>query len=335
MEDVTIPKSGPIKRKLANTGALASTVYDMSASQVENEASILRKGGRFPTALFMLLILIGGGAALAGYVLKGKGAKKGTAKVTEPRDAGVAVSDTKGGAKRVDPTAVATVTPDAAIAIAPTIDGGTSGAQLIADAATYKLDDAGLPIIGDPDPPVENEEAALDPEKAEDPEGDQKPAPEDEEDNAPKTEAEAEKREAPAAPPANQLAKSIRGAVLQIKAGKKELALQSLRALWKKNQNSGYIPFLMGNLYFDRKWWSVAMDHYRAAIKKNAGYKRNGVLNRNVIRMLASTKTRQRAWNFLRGTIGRFAAPHVRWAARNDPNPVVRKQAATLSRYIR
>jgi hypothetical protein len=77
------------------------------------------------------------------------------------------------------------------------------------------------------------------------------------------------------------------------------------------------------------------MDHYRAAIKKNAGYKRNGVLNRNVIRMLASTKTRQRAWNFLRGVIGRFAAPHLRWAAKNDPNPVVRKQAASLARYIR
>src|SRR5690606_13069499 len=114
-----------------------------------------------------------------------------------------------------------------------------------------------------------------------------------------------------------------------IKAGKKDLALASLRALHKKNQNSAYIPFLMGNIYFDRKWWSVAMDHYQLAIKKNSGYRKNGTLNRNVIRMLASTKTRQRATNFLRGIIGKYAAPHLRRAAKNEKNPVVRKHAAT------
>ena len=72
-------------------------------------------------------------------------------------------------------------------------------------------------------------------------------------------------------PPAPQMAKTINGAVRLIKAGKKDLALASLRALHKKNQNSAYIPFLMGNIYFDRKWWSVAMDHYQLAIKKNSG----------------------------------------------------------------
>jgi len=44
-------------------------------------------------------------------------------------------------------------------------------------------------------------------------------------------------------------------------------------------------------------------------------------INKNVIRMLASTKTRQRATNFLRGIIGKFSAPYLRWAAKNDPNP--------------
>ena len=90
-----------------------------------------------------------------------------------------------------------------------------------------------------------------------------------------------------------------------------------------------------GNLYFDKQWWSVSLDHYRAAIRKNQGYRRNAVLNRNVIRMLASTKTRQTATNFLRGVIGSFSRPYLKWAATNEKNPVVRKQAATLSRYIR
>jgi len=337
MQDITLEKLDvPSRRKKLNTGALASTVLNIDRSGVEHEASSLRRtSSRFPVALFLLLLVIGGGAAVAGYLMKKKSGSS-TAKVTEPA--------------RNDAAVVATVTPDPATQhgqaagsadpmIAATTDAGIS-ADAPSDAlpattggdAAVRLDDAGLPIIGDPE--VDVDEIQIDPEKVEDPEGDAKPAPEDEEDDAPKTEEEVEKRE-PTPPPAPQLAKTIHGAVLLIKAGKKELALASLRALQKKNPNSAYIPFLMGNLYFDRTWWSVAMDHYQTAIKKNAGYRRNQVLNRNVIRMLASTKTRQRATNFLRGIIGKYAAPHLRWAAKNDPNPVVRKQATTLSRYIR
>jgi len=337
MEDVTLPKSGPIRRKQANTGssrALASTVFDMSAASAETDASALRRPGKFPTALFLILVFIGGGAALAGYLMKGR-PSKGTAKVTTPRDAGVLA--TTHDTKRADAATniVPTTTPDAAVAVTTTpVDAGTTVAQAFGDAALqYQLDDAGLPII--PDPPDNEDE--IDPEKVDDPDPEAaagKKAPADEEENAPKSEEEVEKRE-PAPPPEPQLAKSIHGAVMQIKAGKKELALASLRALQKKNTNSAYIPFLMGNLYFDKMWWSVSMDFYQAAIRKNSGYRRNTVLNRNVIRMLASTKTRQRATNFLRGIIGKFAGPHLRWAAKNDPNPVVRKQASTLSRYIR
>jgi hypothetical protein len=91
----------------------------------------------------------------------------------------------------------------------------------------------------------------------------------------------------------------------------------------------------MGNLYFDKQWWGVSLDHYRAAIKKNAGYRRNPVLNKNVIRMLASAKTRQTATNFLRGVIGSYAKPYLKAAATSEKNAVVRKQAASLARVIR
>ena len=341
MQDITVEKiDAPVPRKKLNTGALASTVLNIDRSSLEREASSLRPTpSRFPTALFLLLLVIGGGAAVAGYVMKKKGGAR-TTKVTEvARDAG-AIATASRDAAVTNGSATGSATPiaevpalvDAGAAVEPPSDAQTM-AEVVGDAALgVRLDDAGLPIIGEPD--VEIDEIQIDPEKVEDPEGDTKPAPEDEEDNAPKSEAEVEKRE-PAPPPTPQLAKTIHGAVLQIKAGKKQLAMASLRELQKKNPNSAYIPFLMGNLYFDRTWWSVAMDHYQTAIRKNAGYRRNQVLNRNVIRMLASTKTRQRATNFLRGIIGKFAGPHLRWAAKNDPNPVVRKQAATLARYIR
>jgi len=335
MEDITIPKSGPVKRKFLGTPALASTVVKIDTSDIKHEESVLKRASRFPTALFLLLLVIGGGAAIAGYLMK-KGPGKGTAKVTTAQDAGVAIATANDAAAAASngSNAIATsLVPDAAVAVAPT-DASTTVAQVVGDAALqYQLDDAGLPIY--PDPPESEDQ--IDPEKVDDPDpeaAEGTKAPQDEAENAPKSEEELEKRE-PAPPPTPQLAKTVHDAVLQIKAGKKDLALASLRALQKKNPSSAYIPFLMGNLYFDRMWWSVAMDYYQTAIKKNAGYRRNQVLNRNVIRMLASTKTRQRATNFLRGIIGKFAAPHLRWAAKNDPNPVVRKQASLLARYIR
>jgi serine/threonine protein kinase len=339
MEDVTLDKADlPPPRKKLHTGAMASTVLNIDSSSLAREESMLKRvGSRFPTALFLLLLVIGAGAAVAGYLMKKKSGGS-TAKVTEPsRDGGmiaVATPDAAAGSGKGDVVIAAPV--DAAVAA---VTGINPDKQALADHAadagvTVLYDDAGLPIIGDPDPAVDVDEITIDPENVEDPEGNSKPAPTDEEENAPKTAEEVEKRE-PTPSPAPQMAKTIRGSVLLIKAGKKDLALASLRALAKKNPKSAYIPFLMGNLYFDRMWWSVAMDHYRTAIKRNAGYRRNSVLNRNVIRMLASTKTRQRATNFLRGIIGRPAAPHLRWAAKHDDNPVVRKQAANLARYIR
>jgi eukaryotic-like serine/threonine-protein kinase len=332
MQDITLEKADvPVPRKKQHTGALASTVLNIDSSSLAREESTMKRAAaRFPTALFALLVVIGAGAALAGYLMK-KRSGASAAKVTEAaRDAGIVAVGAPDAVVGEHGSAVAHVTDAGALGSMPVIDSLTEVAGDAGVAILY--DDAGLPIIGDPD--VDIDEIDIDPENVEDPEGDGKAAPTDEEDDAPKSAAEVEKRE-PTTPAAPQLAKTIRGSVLLIKAGKKDLALASLRALEKKNPNSAYIPFLMGNLYFDRKWWSVALDHYRSAIKKNALYRRNQVLNRNVIRMLGSTKTRQRATNFLRGTIGKYAAPHLRWAAKHDENPVVRKQAATLARYIR
>jgi TolA-binding protein len=69
-------------------------------------------------------------------------------------------------------------------------------------------------------------------------------------------------------PPAPCSRPTLTGSIQLIKDGKRDLAMASLRALWKKTPNSSSIPFLLGNLYFDQRWWAVAMEHYTAAIKK-------------------------------------------------------------------
>jgi hypothetical protein len=160
----------------------------------------------------------------------------------------------------------------------------------------------------------------------------------EEEANAPKTAEELERIERherekrpPAAP---ALATTVRDAVKLIQDGKHDLAMASLRELWKKEQASAYIPFLIGNLYYDRRWWTVAMDHYALAIKKNAQYRSNPTLNRNVISMLGSDKTLRKAQGFLKFTVGRPALPYVRYAAQRDPNGQVRRASAWLARNL-
>jgi TolA-binding protein len=153
---------------------------------------------------------------------------------------------------------------------------------------------------------------------------------EDEAANAPATAAEVEKH----APVAPVLATTLPGAVQFIQEGKRDLALASLRALWTKTPASAYIPFLLGNLYYDQRWWTVAMEHYTAAIKKNAQYKSNPTLNRNVIRMLASDKTSRKALGFLKFTVGKPALPYLRYAAQHDVNSQVRRLSGWLARVL-
>ncbi|MBA2543187.1 MAG: hypothetical protein H0V17_26330 [Deltaproteobacteria bacterium] len=156
------------------------------------------------------------------------------------------------------------------------------------------------------------------------------PEAEDEAPDAPITEKDVEKH----APPVPTRAATTRDALVLIKEGKSELAIASLRTLWKKAPKSGYIPFLLGNLYFDKSWWSIAMDHYRIAISKNGGYRQNSTLNRNIIRMLASNRTRGKADFFLRKTIGKPAVPYLKLAAQSEKNSTVRSYAAGLAKAI-
>jgi serine/threonine-protein kinase len=133
------------------------------------------------------------------------------------------------------------------------------------------------------------------------------------------------------APTQPTLAPTVADAVQLIKDGKRELALSSLRALDRKpqNQRSAYIPFLLGNLYFDKLWWGVAMDEYSRAIQRNGGYKSNATINKNLITMLGSTKTSGRAYNFIR-SIGRPAIYFLR--ANRDENPLVKRQVERILR---
>jgi serine/threonine-protein kinase len=331
-------------------------------------------GKRMPLAgnLFVLLLVLGGAALALWYIkirptsravqttLNGSAAKGGAGKSSAGKgSAGKAVGG-KGSAGKGSASALA-VTPDAAVAplvidaqVPATGPGSGEGSALVAigpgSGASAASAGASNPVeisagsgagsaetVG-PGSAAGSGSAAEDIEMDPDPLAATNPDPtadkneaEDEAADAPVTPEEVEKR----LPSAPVRASTVREAVQMLKDGKRDLALASLNALWKKNRKSAYIPFLLGNIYNDRMWWSVAMDHYKIAISKNRAYRGNAVLNRNVIKMLASAKTARKATYFIKSSIGRPAKPYLRYAAKHAKNPKVRKRAGALARRIR
>ena len=322
-------RSGPRSKK-HNAAAIAPTVAGLGVETAPVRRASAPATSRAALAVFAVLALGCAGVA-AWYVLLRGGSGGGAA--TEPATAltGTAAA----------PTPPAPVVEPAADAAAVTADAAAADVVGVIDAAVVPhvedvvevTADAGAEaavVPGEVEPEIE-----MDPETAINPapprEGDDEP--DDEAADAPATPEDAEQR-APA-PPAPVLATTTAGAIQLIRDGKRDLALASLRALHKKSPKNAYLPFLLGNLYADQRWWSVAMDHYRAAITLDARYKRNATLNRNVIRMLVSPKTVGTATYFLKKTIGKPAVPYLKAASTQEKHPLVRKRAAHLAKTIR
>jgi hypothetical protein len=344
---------------------IAPTVLELSAaSELVSSPQRVRakpRGTSFGSLLFLAILLGGAGAAVWWFQLRNPGTKPAAGPVEGPRvnlgaqpDAAITAGNGIGsgappaasgsaGASQVGPSPAGSGSSTDSVgsvnvAVLGTGRGETDtpGSGPTADTRTAELSARGA------EPPDAATEVAagsgaeidMNPATADDPApASSKPSSgsdEDEAPNAPKTVEEVAKR-APAAP---ALATTLPGAVQLIKDGKRDMALASLNELWKKTPSSAYIPFLLGNLYYDQHWWSVALDHYAAAIKRNADYRANPTLNRNVIRMLASTKTSRKAQVFLKYTVGKPALPYVKYAARSDPNGQVKRLAGWLAKNI-
>jgi eukaryotic-like serine/threonine-protein kinase len=125
-------------------------------------------------------------------------------------------------------------------------------------------------------------------------------------------------------------------AVAAARQGKTEEAIQALRILRKtKMSRSAYVPYLLGNLYCSKHWWTIGLDYYRAAIKTNRVYRGKRILNQNVIRALASPKAHRKAAGMLVYSIGRPSLPYLKRAFKSDKNRTVRKKAWWLYKRIK
>ncbi|HEY3021584.1 MAG TPA: hypothetical protein VGJ32_15410, partial [Solirubrobacteraceae bacterium] len=201
--------------------------------------------------------------------------------------------------------------PAPAPAPAPTPDAAPAPAP---DAAPAPAPDAAPPDAA----PDDDEQAEPVPEIAPD------PVAEDEIDTP--------KPPEPSPPPRADTIRDVRSLIA---AGRRGEAIAALERLREKQRGSAYIPYLLGNLYFERKWWTDGLESYRAAIKQNRSYRWRAVLIRNAIRALASNKTAGKARALLLRDVGGSATGYLRAAARGDPNPTVRARAAALAQQLR
>jgi hypothetical protein len=120
-----------------------------------------------------------------------------------------------------------------------------------------------------------------------------------------------------------------------IRQNKTGQAMGVIQVLRRKSPKSAELPYLLGDLYFDRHWWSDGLAKYREAIRLGPGYRKKASIQRNAILALADDRTYPRARALLVKDIGRTAAPRLKKAAKSDPSRSVRKRASSVLAALR
>ncbi len=122
-----------------------------------------------------------------------------------------------------------------------------------------------------------------------------------------------------------------------IQQGRRDDAIQGILRLRRTTfPRSGYLAYLLGNLYFDKTYWDDGLDAYIDAVKFTPQYRSNANVNENAIRALSHDQARHKASALFTEYIRRSGLKYLRKAAASDKNPKVRQRAkALMSRVSR
>ncbi len=120
-----------------------------------------------------------------------------------------------------------------------------------------------------------------------------------------------------------------------IAGGHREEAIRGIqKLLGSTHKKNGYLYYLLGNLYFEKRWWGDGLDAYRQALTYKPAYRGYKKINQNAIEALVSDKTRVKSNTLFLRYIRRDGLPHLRRAVKNHKSPRVRKRAAWLVKKI-
>ncbi|HEY2743794.1 MAG TPA: serine/threonine-protein kinase [Polyangia bacterium] len=90
------------------------------------------------------------------------------------------------------------------------------------------------------------------------------------------------------------------------------------------------IATLIGDVYFDKKWWTDGLREYRFAITLDGHAKRNELLLTNSVRALGDRATYARARRLILDYVGRGAVPALKRTARSGATQELRRRAQKL-----
>jgi serine/threonine protein kinase len=116
-----------------------------------------------------------------------------------------------------------------------------------------------------------------------------------------------------------------------IQQGRRDEAIRGILQLRRTNfTRSGYLAFMLGNLYFEKQQWSNGLTAYNDALRLKPEYRSNATLNENVIRAFSHKQTWPKAKTLFLGPIRSAGLKYLRTAAQSDKNAVVRDRAKQI-----
>jgi len=138
-------------------------------------------------------------------------------------------------------------------------------------------------------------------------------------------------REDAGAPAVNPEVKIVREMIAR---GKRSQAIQLLQELRANDPNNADYAYLLGNLFFDKKYHNAGVDRYAQAIELEPRYREDERLIRDLIDSLTGTRLQDKVRPLLVEVIGKPALPYLREAANNHENLKVRLRAAAIASEI-
>jgi eukaryotic-like serine/threonine-protein kinase len=119
-----------------------------------------------------------------------------------------------------------------------------------------------------------------------------------------------------------------------IDEGKIDQAMQGLLLLRQKSPYNPYLPYLLGDLYFERGAWGEGLAKYREAIALSDNYRKRASIHENVVRALGDDATYARAVVLLtEHGLAPFAEAALHSAASAE-EPTLRERAQLLRASI-
>lgn len=111
-------------------------------------------------------------------------------------------------------------------------------------------------------------------------------------------------------------------------------ALKSLQTLGGKYQKNEEIPYLLGQLYFEKLWVGDGLKNFRRAIALNPLFRANPYVIRAAIGGLGNDRDHSQVRRFLVQDIGKPAAPYLEEVIYGDWRQQVKERATVILREL-